>query len=62
MRREWRKVKLKDLAKGLAQGEAKGSYQKAQEIAKKMLSKGLDNTTIMEMTGLSQEEIKLLKS
>lgn len=51
----------KGLAKGLAQGEAKGSYQKAQEIAKKMLSKGLDDTTIMEMTGLSQEEIKLLK-
>lgn len=52
----------KGLAKGLAQGEAKGSYQKAQEIAKKMLSKGLDDTTIMEMTGLSKEEIKLLKS
>lgn len=52
----------KGLAKGLAQGEAKGSYQKAQEIAKKMLSKGLDDTTIMEMTRLSQEEIKLLKS
>ena len=52
----------KGLAKGLAQGEAKGSYQKAQGIAKKMLSKGLDDTTIMEMTGLSQEEIKLLKS
>ena len=52
----------KGLAKDLAQGEAKGSYQKAQEIAKKMLSKGLDDTTIMEMTGLSQEEIKLLKS
>ena len=52
----------KGLAKGLAQGEAKGSYQKAQEIAKKMLSKGLDDTTVMEMTGLSQEEIKLQKS
>ncbi len=52
----------KGLAKGLAQGEAKGSYQKAQEIAKKMSSKGLDDTTIMEMTELSQEEIKLLKS
>ena len=56
------KGEAKGLAKGLAQGEAKGSYQKAQEIAKKMLSKGLDDTTIMEMTGLSQEEIKLLKS
>lgn len=55
-------AEAKGLAKGLAQGEAKGSYQKAQEIAKKMLSKGLDDTTIMEMTGLSQEEIKLLKS
>lgn len=52
----------KGLAKGLAQGEAKGSYQKAQEIAKKMSSKGLDDTTIMEMTELSQEVIKLLKS
>lgn len=56
------KGEAKGLAKALAQGEAKGSYQKAQEIAKKMLSKGLDDTTIMEMTGLSQEEIKLLKS
>lgn len=56
------KGEAKGLAKGLAQGEAKGSYQKAQEIAKKMLSKGLDDTTVMEMTGLSQEEIKLQKS
>lgn len=56
------KGEAKGLAKGLAQGEAKGSYQKAQEIAKKMLAKGLDDTTVMEMTGLSQEEIKLQKS
>ena len=46
------------MEKGLAQGMEKGMNRKGLEIAKKMLAKGMDETTIMEMTGLSQEQIR----
>ena len=36
-------------------------YIKA-EIARKMLAKGMDEASIMDMTGLTAEEIKLLKA
>ena len=52
----------KGLAEGmekcLAQGMEKGMNRKGLEIAKKMLAKGMDETTITEMTGLSQEQIR----
>ena len=43
---------------GMKQGMEKGMNRKGLEIAKKMLAKGMDETTIMEMTGLSQEQIR----
>lgn len=46
------------MEKGLAQGMEKGMNRKGLEIAKKMLAKGMDETTIMEMTGLSQKQIR----
>ena len=46
------------MEKGLAQGMEKGMNRKGLEIAKKMLAKGMDETTITEMTGLSQEQIR----
>ena len=49
-------------AKGFAKGEARGSHHKSLEIARKMLAKGMDENTIMEMTGLTQEEIRKLIS
>lgn len=49
-------------AKGFAKGEAKGSYHKSLDIAKKMLLKGMDDDSIMELTGLTHEQLHQLKS
>ena len=49
-------------AKGIAKGEARGSHHKSLEIARKMLAKGMDENTIMEITGVTQEEIRKLIS
>lgn len=37
----------------------KGMNQRSFEIAKKMLAKGMDVATVMEITGLSAEQLKL---
>lgn len=49
-------------AKGFAKGEVRGSYQKSLDIAKKMLLKGMDDDSIMELTGLTHEQLLQLKS
>ena len=49
------------LEKGLAEGMEKGMNQRSLEIARKMLANGMDAATVMEITGLSAEEILLLK-
>ena len=56
------KGRAEGMEKGRAEGMEKGLSQRSLEIARKMLAKGLDDTTIMEMTGLSLDEIRLLKS
>ena len=43
-------------------GIAEGMEKKSLEIAKKMLTKGMDETTVMEITGLSAEMIQQLKA
>lgn len=50
------------VAKGFAKGEAKGSYHRSLDIAKKMLLKGMDDDSIMELTGLTHEQLHQLKS
>ena len=47
---------------GMKKGMKKGMNQKALDIARKMLSKGMEDATIMEITGLTQEEIRKLIS
>ena len=47
---------------GIAEGMEKGMEKKSHEIAKKMLTKGMDETTVMEITGLSAELIQQLKA
>ena len=47
-------------SQGLQEGKAQGLQQSKIEIAKKMLSKGMPLDLIVEMTGLSEEEIKKL--
>ena len=48
--------------KGIEKGIAKGMNLRSLEIARKMLAKGIDEVSIMDMTGLTAEEIKLLKA
>ena len=43
-------------------GKEEGINQRSLEIARKMLAKGIDEVSIMDMTGLTAEEIKLLKA
>ena len=47
---------------GKAEGIEEGMSQRSLEIARKMLAKGMDEASIMDMTGLTAEEIKLLKA
>ena len=51
----------KGLAEGMEKGMEKGMNQRSFEIARKMLANGMDAATVMEITGLSAEEILLLK-
>ena len=41
-------------------GIAEGMEKRSLEIAKKMLAKGMDETTVKEMTGLTAEQMKQL--
>ncbi len=50
------------MEKGMKQGMEKGMNLRSLEIARKMLAKGMDEVSIMDMTGLTAEEIKLLKA
>ena len=42
-------------------GIEKGMNQRSLEIAKKMLTQGMDEAMVMDMTGLTAEEIKQMK-
>ena len=52
----------KGRAEGREEGRAEGMNLRSLEIARKMLTKGMDEASIMDMTGLTAEEIKLLKA
>ena len=47
--------------KGIAKGLAKGKKDKAVEIATKMKAKGFSVDDIVQMTGLSADEVKKIK-
>ena len=47
--------------KGIEKGIEKGMNQRSLEIARKMLAKGMDEAMVMDMTGLTAEEIKQMK-
>ena len=51
----------KGMEKGLEKGLEKGMKNGKIEIARKMLAKGMDEATVMDMTGLTAEEIKQMK-
>ncbi len=50
------------MEKGRTEGMEEGMSQRSLEIARKMLAKGMDEASIMDMTGLTAEDIKLLKA
>ena len=52
----------KGRAEGMEKGIEEGMSQRSLEIARKMLAKGMDEASIMDMTGLTAEEIKLMKA
>jgi len=52
----------KGMKQGREEGRAEGMNLRSLEIARKMLAKGMDDASIMDMTGLTAEEIKLLKA
>lgn len=47
---------------GMEEGRVEGMNLRSLEIAKKMLAKGMDAATVMDVTGLTAEEMKLLKA
>ena len=54
-------AKQEGLAEGMELGMEKGKNQKALDIAKNMLTDGVDINLIMKYSGLSQEQIEKLK-
>ena len=50
------------MEKGRAEGMEEGMSQRSLEIAKKMLAKGMDEASVMDMTGLTADEMKQLKA
>ena len=50
------------MEKGMKQGMEKGLEQRSLEIARKMLVKGMDDASVMEITGLSAEQMQQLKA
>ena len=50
------------MEKGMKQGMEKGLEQRSLEIARKMLEKGMDAASVMEITGLSAEQMQQLKA
>lgn len=61
-RREGKEEGLAEgMEKGLAEGMEKGMSQRSLEIARTMLAKGMDAEMVMEITGLSESQLKQLK-
>ena len=58
----YQKGKEEGMKKGRAEGKEESMSQRSLEIARKMLAKGMDEASVMDMTGLTAEEIKLLKA
>ena len=50
------------MEKGMKQGMEKGLEQRSLEIARKMLAKGMDAASVMEITCLSAEQMQQLKA
>lgn len=56
-----REGKEEGLAEGMEKGIEKGMNQRSLEIARKMLAKGMDVATVMEITELAESQLLQLK-
>ena len=52
----------KGMKQGMEKGMKQGMEQRSLEIARKMLEKGMDAASVMEITGLSAEQMQQLKA
>jgi len=50
-------LEQKGIAKGIEKGRSEGKREAALEIARTMLQKGLEHKTIMELTGLTSQDL-----
>ena len=57
----YQKGKEEGMIKGRAEGKEEGMSQRSLEIARKMLAQDMDEAMVMDMTGLTAEEIKQMK-
>ena len=55
-------AKRQGIAEGMEKGMKQGMEQRSLEIARKMLAKGMDAASVMEITGLSAEQMQQLKA
>jgi len=60
LREKWEMDRVSEINYATEQGMIKGKKEEQKEIAKKMLEKGIEIKTIIEITGLSKEEIENL--
>ena len=61
LREKWEMDRVSAINYATRKGKSEGAKEKQIEIAKKMLKKGMSIGEIMELTNLSEEEIKKLK-
>ena len=52
----------KGMKQGMEKGMKQGLEQRSLEIARKMLAKGMDAASVMDITGLSAEQMQQLKA
>ena len=60
--REKREFGIQKKKEGIKEGEEKGAKKRDREMARTMLSKGMDTKTIQEITGLSKQWIGRIKN
>ena len=54
-------LEQKGLEKGLTQGRAEGEREATLKIARAMLKKGLDNQTVISLTGLTESDLNQIR-
>lgn len=58
----YQKGKKEGMEEGRAEGRAEGKHAVNTETAQRLLAMGMDEATVMDVTGLTAEEMKLLKA